>query len=649
MRPTNQPTKNLGVALLGAFSPIIPDAASHLLAAPDIQTALLRLADRIKRALPNAKIILALPPVDHHSKSVVKLAERLKAKGVHIHYAHNFDVVARLISVCSRHRLDRLLRLRITDLAADTSLMRSMASAQEQTGADWVACPQAANGSAGFLITLPALRHLAATAAQEKRRVFFSERKQFAQELRLLDIPPEPSAPRAPDIDLQIRELSDAPFCRQATRDKLWDAPAALAAARAKYLDRSQFDAALPSVLSAAAARVRSFAAGHETLLILGSHALDEAQKQRDHRLTEQLRRHTRILYFEPQLPTATAPVSLFTQLNSEGVAFNQEHLGQLVDNACSEQGGVLRLRAPEYTGYDLFSARHHDKIANYLNAVVPRLPGLRVLVSCPHYGPVVASLPRPRSLVYDCHDNYSHFEGAWLYLDKVEAELAKHASTVVVTAESLRAKLAPHNRDVVLIPNGVELARFAASRPRRRPGTTVTLGYVGIIGHWFDIRLIRDVARLRPDWNIRLTGPLLYCDVSSLRRCPNIHFVGPKPNDAVPAELERLDICLIPFKINPLTEAVDPVKLYEYFAAQRPVVSAPLPELRQYLRLPTLRLSGTAQGVVEAVEAILALPQDERLRSLSEASAIAKSRDWPLLADRLWNEALATDHPTEP
>ena len=67
------------------------------------------------------------------------------------------------------------------------------------------------------------------------------------------------------------------------------------------------------------------------------------------------------------------------------------------------------------------------------------------------------------------------------------------------------------------------------------------------------------------------------------LAALPNVHLYGPQPYADLPAWLERFDVCIIPFKINQVTEATDPVKFYEYLAQAKPVVTTRLPELERY------------------------------------------------------------------
>jgi glycosyltransferase involved in cell wall biosynthesis len=79
------------------------------------------------------------------------------------------------------------------------------------------------------------------------------------------------------------------------------------------------------------------------------------------------------------------------------------------------------------------------------------------------------------------------------------------------------------------------------------------------------------------------LLGGTFDVDVSRLRGLPNVQLLGQQPYETMPQYLFHFDACIIPFKINPITEATDPVKLYEYLSGGKPVISVKLPELAPY------------------------------------------------------------------
>src|SRR6266436_8741108 len=93
-------------------------------------------------------------------------------------------------------------------------------------------------------------------------------------------------------------------------------------------------------------------------------------------------------------------------------------------------------------------------------------------------------------------------------------------------------------------------------------------------------------VARKRPNYSFVLLGGVFDTDISELSRLPNIRLLGQQPYETMPQYLYHFDACLIPFKTIDTTAATDPVKVYEYLSAGKPVVSVALPELEQFHQL---------------------------------------------------------------
>lgn len=108
-------------------------------------------------------------------------------------------------------------------------------------------------------------------------------------------------------------------------------------------------------------------------------------------------------------------------------------------------------------------------------------------------------------------------------------------------------------------------------------------IGYYGAISEWFDVKMVREAAEARPDWQFVLIGDTVGADVSPLKRLPNVHLLGRQPYAALPGYLHQFDVACIPFLRTPLTDAADPVKFYEYLSAGKPVVAVDLPELEPH------------------------------------------------------------------
>lgn len=187
--------------------------------------------------------------------------------------------------------------------------------------------------------------------------------------------------------------------------------------------------------------------------------------------------------------------------------------------------------------------------------------------------------------VVYDCMDEWQGFPLISRAVTDAERALVQDADVVVVTSERLRQKWA-NGRTPVLARNGVDFDVYtAACRPNHllEQVPHPIIGYFGAIAKWVDVGLIEYAARQRPDWHFVLLGGIFDVDVSGLRARRNVRLLGQQPYEHMPAYLYHFDACIIPFVVNEITAAVDPVKLYEYLSAGKPVVATKLPELEAW------------------------------------------------------------------
>jgi GT2 family glycosyltransferase/glycosyltransferase involved in cell wall biosynthesis len=186
--------------------------------------------------------------------------------------------------------------------------------------------------------------------------------------------------------------------------------------------------------------------------------------------------------------------------------------------------------------------------------------------------------------LVYDCMDDWQNWPadplpGAFSLSE--ERELVRESDVLVVTSRELQNRHAADHVESKLIPNAADFDFFHAPVGSRLSGISrPVVGYYGAIADWFDLDLMLQVARSRPQYSFVLIGQVHQLDVSHLKALPNTHLLGEKPYSELPGYLRGFDVCTLPFRMNRLTKAVDPVKVYEYLSQGKPVVSAKLPEL---------------------------------------------------------------------
>ncbi len=251
-----------------------------------------------------------------------------------------------------------------------------------------------------------------------------------------------------------------------------------------------------------------------------------------------------------------------------------------------------------------------------------------------PHFADVIGQYGE-KLVVYHVTDEYSAYasvvdrSAAW----QAEEALLRRADLVFVTAPALFESKRPFNLHTYLVPNAVDYDGFqkaiaqcvdASSKVPSAP----RIGYSGALNEKIDFGLLAQVACSRPDWQLVLIGVLdLYSrpdKADVLRGLPNVQWVGRLPVAELPPAIAGLDVCLLPYERNEWTANIDSLKLYEYLACGRPVVSTDVPTAHGYGDL--VRIAATPDDFVTQVAAALA----ERDASLVERrKAIAAANTW--------------------
>jgi glycosyltransferase involved in cell wall biosynthesis len=249
-----------------------------------------------------------------------------------------------------------------------------------------------------------------------------------------------------------------------------------------------------------------------------------------------------------------------------------------------------------------------------------------------------------PDRVVYDMIDAPLHFAPVPPALTPYWEALLARADRVVVTSGTLGSLARKGGaRNPTLVGNGVEMARFADAEraPAPLPGdpSAPAVGYVGSLHSWFDVPLVAALARAFPDARVVLVGPA-HPDTERLiareaRTAPNLHWLGARPYADIPRILGAFQVGLIPFLRTPLTEAVNPVKLYEYAAAGIPTVTTRFSDEVDDWR-EVARVADDADSFVEETRRLLAASPDR-----ASLRRFAARHDWNEIARRFTAVAL--------
>jgi len=200
------------------------------------------------------------------------------------------------------------------------------------------------------------------------------------------------------------------------------------------------------------------------------------------------------------------------------------------------------------------------------------------------HYQYLPDTIRNSAILIYECMDHMPYFyEG-----DVRERMLAEERKTliladgVITSSDTLRNELqcrSPNKQLAIrTIYNALDHQTFGR-RPTPIALQEPNLVYIGTIGPWLDWNALNQFATKHPAYTVYLIGPY-----EKKRKLPsNVRWLGAVPHQEVVDYIHAGNIMLLPFQVNKLTEAVDPVKLYEYLALDKPVISAYWPELERF------------------------------------------------------------------
>jgi hypothetical protein len=213
---------------------------------------------------------------------------------------------------------------------------------------------------------------------------------------------------------------------------------------------------------------------------------------------------------------------------------------------------------------------------------------------------------------IYDVIDDWEEFQKcgqALWYEREFESYLLQNADLATITCENLLKKLADDEPERChLLPNAFEdwsISRGTVAAESAKG--KITIGYFGhLTSAWFDWPLVIETAKRHPDWTFQIIG----CGMDSKMEMPsNIVHLGKIEHALLPGYAQYWDAAMIPFKPSKLSEAVDPIKIYEYIALELPTVVTGMAHLEKY---PGVFTAETQKEFEEAIEAASQTPLEK-------------------------------------
>jgi glycosyltransferase involved in cell wall biosynthesis len=295
----------------------------------------------------------------------------------------------------------------------------------------------------------------------------------------------------------------------------------------------------------------------------------------------------------------------------------------------------------------------HDEQISHVQPLLVDLVPeGVRPIVW--FYTPMALPLLQgldPSLIVYDCMDELSAFKNPPKQLLQRESALLGMADVVFTGGPSLYEAKRTRHDNAFCFPSSVDAAHFgqaldrSISHPKQAELARPRLGFYGVIDERFDVDMLRAIADARPEWQLVMVGPVVKIDPAHLPRNENIHYMGQAGYAELPAYLAGWDVCLMPFAMNDSTKFISPTKVLEYMAAELPIVSTPVNDVK----VPyghVVAIASTADEFIAACDAALAMTPEQTARMIELEREIVANTSWDRTASAMREILLSTTRP---
>jgi glycosyltransferase involved in cell wall biosynthesis len=307
--------------------------------------------------------------------------------------------------------------------------------------------------------------------------------------------------------------------------------------------------------------------------------------------------------------------------------------------------GGDIHVYQPmmlPYSNFRIVRKFNQLAVAHALRKAIREhsLPDPVIVTTVPNASDLLEGLPA-RLVVYYCVDDFAEWPKInRASVQRMERELISKADVFVATSNKLFQKLVQYKKPTFLLSHGVDLEVFASEAPSEHPVLhnipAPRIGYFGLFDERSDQQLLADLASRLKDLSFVIAGPVVV-DVSQLERLPNVFFTGPIGYSDLPALAKGINVLLIPYVCNRLSESISPLKLKEYLATGKPIVSTPLAELGQFSDL--VNIGSSTEELAAGIRLCLSRPPNQRVEKVK---ALLQGEDWQAKAGEFIKICLA-------
>lgn len=379
--------------------------------------------------------------------------------------------------------------------------------------------------------------------------------------------------------------------------------------------------------------------AKHPSIVALAPNEWHDTWMNRQHLLTRLAARGWPVLY-------STGCLSTWDRGSPRWRASRWWHRAEQSDGVLVDDPGRLACRWPRARAYDRqILAAYCRRLRSLAGWQEPEVARIAYLFH-PSYYPYLEHL-EPDLVVYHVYDLHRAMGRSRADLAGSEGQLVSRCDLLtVVNPEIARALPEPGPTKAVVLGNGVDLALFDGGRTEEPEDLAAIprprIGYTGNINPKLDWETIEFVARRRPDWHWVFVGQLRSQEFpraeiarawEACRRYPNVHFLGRKAREAVPAYVHNLDVCTICYRVgdDDWVRYGYPLKLHEYLACGKPTVATDLPAVREFQ--PPVRIALNPEDWLAALGEALA---DDDPGAVSVRREVARRNSWDSRVDQL-------------
>jgi len=236
---------------------------------------------------------------------------------------------------------------------------------------------------------------------------------------------------------------------------------------------------------------------------------------------------------------------------------------------------------------------------------------------------------------LYECVDEFAVDKGLVRKetIARLERETMEQCDAVVVTAPFLYQRKNGFARNTYLIPNAVDAEHYRETNTGKVQPAEIfdrlskpVVGFIGALAYWIDLDLIVYLAERLPGYSFIFVGPVSV-NIDSLRDFDNVHFLGRKRYDELPRYIAGIDVCINPYILDDIASGCSPLKLYEYMASGKPIVSVRMPEAEKFPHL--VEIADSYEEFAAKIERLATMSDDWKRDHAGRAWEESQNHTW--------------------